>query len=299
MHLPKQKIHLSFPPGPFRMAMGLIARDPLDAFELDDRYPDELAQRRDLLTNKRDIVFAALPASDAARRATLAMAADTLPKRHPTLFTRDGDTLHNHITGESWNLANPEYDPLELTGRLVQDDLCLMAPGPDGPVLTAAVLCFPSRWSLAEKIGHPMQAIHAPVPLYGERLGRPVDRFFAALAPGKLVERLNWSLVDDPALHQPKGHGRTARNDAITIENAGETVHLKVERQTLSRVGDDGHILFTIRVHCYPLARVATTPQIAADLISAVEALPDSLLLYKSILPFRAPMLEWLAKRAE
>jgi hypothetical protein len=159
-------------------------------------------------------------------------------------------------------------------------------------------LCFPSRWSLAEKLGQPMLAIHAPVPLYGERLGRPVDRFFGALAEGKLVERFNWSIVDDPALHQPKGHGRRALNEAITAENAGETLFLKVERQTLSRVGDDGTVLFTIRVHCTSLARAVTTQAIAADLAEAVAALPDALALYKSILPFRAALLRYLANRS-
>jgi hypothetical protein len=297
MILPVQRVHLSFSPGPFRMAMGLVARDPDEMIELDERYPAEAAERRALLEGRHEVVFAAMPGSEAARRAVLDRVADILPRRYPAFFARDGAMLHNRITGEAWDIENPALDPLEVAGRLVQEDLCLMQPSPEGPVLAAAVLCYPSRWSLVEKLGKPMLAIHAPVPFYGERLGRPVDRFFGALAEGKLVERLNWSIVDDPALHQPKGHGRRALNTAITPENAGATLFLKVERQTLSRIGPDGTVLFTIRVHCYPLARVATTPQIAVDLADAVAALPEELALYKSILPFREALLAWLLSR--
>ncbi|MBV9785849.1 MAG: DUF3445 domain-containing protein, partial [Acidisphaera sp.] len=80
---------------------------------------------------------------------------------------------------------------------------------PPGPYrLTAASLCFPTRWRLADKIGKPMQAIHATVPLYAERLARPVDRFFEKLAPQRPVFRTNFSLLDNPALFQQGGHGR-------------------------------------------------------------------------------------------
>ena len=43
--------------------------------------------------------------------------------------------------------------------------------------MSAAALCFPSRWRLQNKIGKPLSAVHAPVPHYADRLARPVDRF--------------------------------------------------------------------------------------------------------------------------
>lgn len=298
MNLPPQAVHLPFSAGPYRMAMGLVALPPDELIELDERYPAEMAERRQLLGERHAQVFAAVPGSEPARRAVLDRIADVLPRRHPTLFTRDGATLHNHITGEAWNLADPPLDPLEVAGRLVQEDLCLLAPGPDGPILAAAVLCFPSGWSLAEKIGRPLAEIHAPVPLYGETLAKPVDRFTRALKPGKLTSRLNWSLSDTPALFRPKGHGRRDFNSRVTPENAGEMLYLKVERQTLSVIDDAGGVLFGIRVHCYPLARIAARPELAAELASAVRGLPESLTLYKSFLPFRAALLGWLDARA-
>ena len=51
--------------------------------------------------------------------------------------------------------------------------------------LIAAVLCFPSRWRLADKMDRLMGAIHGPVPFYADRLARPVDRFMRLLKPGR------------------------------------------------------------------------------------------------------------------
>ncbi len=119
---------------------------------------------------------------------------------------------------------------------------------------------FPSRWRLHEKLGKPLAAVHGPVPFYAERLATPVDRFMAKVKPGHIASRLNWSVLDDPAMFQPGGKWREATNNAITPENAGDTLYLRVERQTLRRLPQSGAILFGIRVHSYPLARAITTP---------------------------------------
>ena len=37
--------------------------------------------------------------------------------------------------------------------------------------------------------------------------------------------------------------------DGVTAENAGQRLHLRVERQTLSRLPRTGAVLFTIRTH--------------------------------------------------
>ena len=173
--LPPETLHLPLPDGPFRMAMALVSCAPADWIEIDDRYPAEMAERRTLLATRHAEVFAALPASAAARAETLALLADHLATHHPAWFPRDGTTLHNRLTDETWRLDAPPLDPLELAGRLVQEDLCLIRPDTNGPVLEAAVLCAPSRWLLAEKIGHPLLAVHGPVPFYAERLGAAVD----------------------------------------------------------------------------------------------------------------------------
>lgn len=298
MNLPEQTIHLSFDPGPYRMAMGLVGTDPAELIELDEHYPEEMAERRRLLAVRHADVFATLPGSEAARGEVLDVLTDLLPRRFPAWFSRNSAMLHNHLTNETWNLADPPHDPLEVAGRLVQEDLCLLRLDAGVPVLDAAVLCFPSRWSLAEKLGQPLATIHTRVPFYAERLARPVDRLMPNLRDGKLVVRLNWGMTDDPALYAESRKFRREHNPDVTPQNAGDKLWLRVERQTLRLLPKSGAVLFGIRTHLYTVGRLAADRQVAADLASAVRALPSEMALYKSIPPFRAALLAYLDDKA-
>ncbi len=296
--LPPETLHLPFEPGPYRMAMGLITVAEHAWFELDDCYQADLRERRRLLETHHADVFAALPVSDAARAEALHTIANNLTTHHPDWFARDGNTLRNRLTGDDWDLASPPCDPLELAGRLVQEDLCIVQHDDAAPVFTAAVLCFPSRWRLAEKLGHPLGAVHGRVPFYADRLARPVDRFKQHVRPGHIAARLNWSVLDDATLFQPAGKWREAHNPAITAVNAGDTLFLRVERQTLRRLPRTEAVLFGIRVHVYPLNVAIASPTTAARLAEAVRALPDTTTRYKSLPAIRAALLGWLDARA-
>jgi Haem-dependent oxidative N-demethylase, alpha subunit-like len=297
VRLPEETIHLPFEAGEFRMSMNLTAAPDSAWFELDARYPDEMRQRRDLLAERHEEVFGALPGTDAARAEALEMVVANLTRHHPAWFDQGDTRLHNRLTGESWTLAPPECDLLELAGRLVQEDLCIIQDSADGPRFTAAVLCFPSRWRLHDKLGRPLAAVHGPVPLYADRLARPVDRFMRHVKPGHIAQRLNWSVMDDPALFQTGGHWRGGTNPAITAANAGATLYLRVERQTLRRLPRSDAVLFGIRVHVYLLAAVIASPAPAARMAAAVRALPAEINGYKSLGTFRDALLGWLDSR--
>jgi hypothetical protein len=295
--LPEEAIHLPFEAGAFRMSMSLTASHESEWFEIDTTYPDEMRQRRELLAERYNEVFGALPGSEDARAETLELVEANLTQHHPTWFARDDTKLHNRLTDETWDLTPPSCDPLELAGRLVQEDLCIIQHADDGPRFTAAVLCFPSRWRLHDKLGRPLTDVHGPVPLYAERLARPVDRFMQHVKPGHIAQRLNWSLMDDRALFQTGGKWREGVNPAITAQNVGETLNLRVERQTLRRLPRSDAVLFGIRVHVYPLAHVITTAEVAARLADAVRGLPAEINRYKSLGTFREAVLGWLGSR--
>jgi hypothetical protein len=121
-----------------------------------------------------------------------------------------------------------------------------------------------------------------------------MDRFFARLKVERPVWRLNWSLIDNPALFQPRGHGQRDHNAAITAHNAGDMLWLRMERQTLRRLPRTHDILFTIRIYVQSLHNLAANPARAARLAAAMRALPPKMRGYKSLYPFMDAALDWL-----
>jgi hypothetical protein len=120
----------------------------------------------------------------------------------------------------------------------------------------------------------------------------------AQIRPGRAVQRLNWSLLDDPALFQPVRKFPASANADITPENVGQRVFLRTERQTLSLLPNTGAVLFGIHVHVYPLSRIAARPDLAGRLAEATRALPREIAGYKSLAGFEAAMLAYLDARA-
>jgi dimethylamine monooxygenase subunit A len=287
--------YLPFAGGGFKLTMGLMPLAQARWFELDAELASHLAEKRALLAQRHDEAFAVRPDAAAPAAELLALVADHLPRHHHNAYRREGANLSNLATGEVWDVARPALHPLDLCGRLVQEDFCLLLREGDRFVLAGASLCAPARWRLGEKLGRPLGAVHAPVPGYDAALERPVDRFFAHLRPGKLVWRLNWGIADDPARFQPV---RIAAAAPIEAATAGERLWLRVERQTLRKLPRSEAVVFTIRTHITRLDRAITTPDVARDLADALRAMPQEMQRYKHIAPFAPALAAWLEVRS-
>lgn len=206
-------------------------------------------------------------------------------------------------------MADFAQAPLDLAARLVQEDLCLMLPDnqpneqPDKPPnkqgyrLAAASVCFPLRWSLKEKLGQPLCQIHQRVPDYPQQLTHHVDSMFDRLREDSPALRFNWSLVDSPELHLAQSKQITQFNPAINADNAGASLWLRVEKQTLRRLPVSRGILFTIRTFVYPLEKVTKSSTVAAELAQAVQLLKPEMQIYKNLLPFRPALMSYLDSR--
>jgi hypothetical protein len=68
-----------------------------------------------------------------------------------------------------------------------------------------------------------------------------------------------------------------------------------MERQTLRFLPETGGSLFTIRTYQQPIGEyVARGKEKAKTMHSLIKRLPDDVAKYKSILHYRAELLEWL-----
>lgn len=222
---------------PFTVSMGLRTMDPDTWIEIDEHYESELAEKRHLLEHRRADVLAVLPEGLRGSQEVLEKLVAYLPLHFPERFTAEieiDESLH----------------PLEAASLLVQEDLAVMSPNDGQWVLTAAAVCFPSRWDLASKIGADMHGIHEPVPHYEERIGYATDAMFDKLTPDRPVWRINWTVLDDPELFQPSAAGRKARvRPQLSPEEFGDSTYFRTERQTLWKLAESGDILFTIRTY--------------------------------------------------
>ena len=203
-------------------------------------------------------------AAQAAGRDALLAAPDAetvaeLPEAEPALAEFRAALLAHLATRADWRVdgaavrrpdgaAVPLDAPtLELAGRATQDDFLLLLPGASEYRLVAGVLCFPSRWSLAQKLGRPLTDIHGPVPHYAEGLAARVNRVFAALAPERPVWRANWLAIATDALRLVMREGERRRPPA-----ALDRWWLRTERQTLVRLPRTGAVAFGIKTTVTP-----------------------------------------------
>lgn len=208
----------------------------------DDAYVGQMAERDRLIATSPAAVHALLPEAREAAAELLDLALArlaSLPGFHigPDAVRRpDGITVR----------LDPGQ-PLLTLGRLVQEDLCLLQAGAGEHVLTGAILCFPASWRLAQKIGRPLGAIHAPVEGYAPDLAPRVQRMFDAIRPEQPLMRFNTLIYDDPTLHQP-------RDEYQARPRPVQGIYVRSERQCLLRLPQTRAVVFSI--HTF-LVRVA------------------------------------------
>ncbi len=190
--------------------------------------------------------------------------------------------------------AHPPAEPCEKAealGRCLEPDFMLLRPDESGTFrLVAGCVCFPSSWSLAEKMGHPLEFIHGVVPELNAQLARPIHMFLAKLAPGEASLRSNWGLSRSPELNQHPSR-RLRRLDA-TVEM--DEVWLRVEHQILVRLPQTGGILFGIRLANYPLSELQHDAELKHRFRLALETMSEAMADYKSIAIARAKLVALL-----
>ena len=281
---------------PLRLTLGLRTLDSEQWIEVDEFRADELRQKLELLRERHGDVVATLADGDAGSRELWHRLAPYVVARFPELYT-DIETVDDVIvaltdvqTGERIDVRTTQ--PIDACGRLVQEDFALMRKRGEQWVLVAASLCFPSRWRMLEKLGKDLNGIHEPVPGYEAQIANPVAVMFDKLTVDRPLWRLNWTLLDDPTLHQPEPGARRSATE-YAVEDLGRTLFFRVERQTLTKLPASGDVVFTIRTYVRPLAELGG-PQAFADLAAALRSADPDTLEYKGWSALLGATLTWL-----
>ncbi|MBJ7579497.1 DUF3445 domain-containing protein [Devosia sp. MC532] len=256
----------------------------------------QLREKDRLLTEYRPTVYAEQVESYEAQQELLSLITQYLPEAHPGDYQRHVDGLAISAINEVRPITGKD-SPLLTAARLVQDDLLILQRDTEAWRLTAACLCFPSSWLLAEKIGKPLADIHAPVPGFGPgtRAAQIMARMFDAARPETPMIRWNYSLYGDDRLFHPESTGPTEPRFGAAVR--ADPIFMRVERQTLRKLPKTGALAFTIRVSVDPIEKLSGHPrqgEIAHALIDQINALSEEQLDYKGLTREKPRVIERL-----
>lgn len=225
----------------WRPLPGIAPLDMATWLRVDEAFVAQMEERARLLGTCRDEVIAVTDGAGPAMDELLQFILDWLDR-----YGQGYDVFANAVRRPDGVIVPIDRaDPMGTLGHLVQEDLCLMEKRGEEHVLTAAVLCFPASWRLAEKIGRPLTEIHVPVPDYDEGIARRVQRLFDGVQPGRPLWRFNALYYADPALHQPRRREQPAGTAALP--------YLRSERQSVLRLPRTRACVFSI--HTWVVAR--------------------------------------------
>lgn len=180
---------------------------------------------------------------------------------------------------------------LGTLGRALVPDFMLLTRNGAGFSLQAAMVCFPSSWEPAAKVGLDLDAIHQVVPGLNAGLGATIGQFLGKLRPGVAYERANWGLAASPErnLHPALGRPRLA----LPLDTG--KIWVRIEDQILGVLPVSGAILFGIRLRIIPLEDILAEPRLRTGFRRALATLPDELAVYKGLATVRDALVTRLA----
>ncbi len=257
--------------------MALRPGDGAAFFQPTPHHADVMAQRRQLLETAPDEYALVLPETAALVRAAATLVAGWL--------RQSGAPVPDLPPGGS------PLDDCRALGRAWEPDWVILRHEP-GEVfrLVAGAVCFPSGWALSEKLGLPIEEIHAPIPGLNASLGRSIQVFLERLKPGAVWLRDNWGLSADSALnHHPALHLRP-----LAEETPLTGVWLRYEEQLLTRLPGSTDVLFGIKVGRVRLAEILPYPEVVRRLLLALRTMPEEVAIYKGLDRARASLLRQL-----
>jgi hypothetical protein len=197
----------------------------------------------------------------------------------------DWETLLSSV--QQWE-KTVTADNIEALGASWEPDFVVLDRKEPNQVLGGCV-CFPSGWSLPEKVGKSLFATHSPVPGMNQQLAPKISQFVSRLDSKRCFQRTNWGLTGSRALDQHPHR----RIPSIVAATDPATVDLRIEWQALIGLPRD-LILFGIRVFQVALPQIRAIPPLAELLAENLASMPAPLAEYKRLADSRAHLISYL-----
>jgi dimethylamine monooxygenase subunit A len=188
------------------------------------------------------------------------------------------------------NALEPSADAtsIDTLGRTWEPDFVILDRAAPHQVRGGCV-CFPSGWSLPEKIGKSLFLTHAPVSGLNDDLGANISKLLSRIDAGQFFQRTNWGLTGAAELDQHPRH----MIPAIAADPGPQPVYLRIEWQVLTAISAVA-LLFGIRVFHVPVKEVKSFPELASRLARNLATMPDAVAQYKRLNQCRGWLVRYL-----
>ncbi|KAL0019082.1 hypothetical protein WJX79_005683 [Trebouxia sp. C0005] len=241
-----------------------------------------------LATRPAELLLPGVPGCEAAKQEVLSLVSQTLTRFFPDRFQLKNTILQNIATGEDFELADQDRNPMDVVARLVQEDIAVMQQINGRMILSCGAVVSPLGWSGSQKLGLDLKGIHSPVPHFNEgpALKFVTNIFEKGLNANVPLSRANWFIMDT-AEHSlfahPEHIPQSPDQGPITLENAGDRLFLRCERQVATRLPQCGGVMFSFKTYIRPLKALEQRTAVMSRLLAAFLALPDEVVAYRNV----------------
>jgi len=218
----------------------------------------------------------------------------------------------------------PEWRHAALLSLAFAEDFAILDRA--SSTLPWLAVALPSMWAPEHKIGLGFAELHAPVAdnrlilaaapqlirlVTGDGVGKAPGGHATALPDNAdRWERFVWTISAHPRLHAHPQRVDAARWPAGLDDDAlAAQTWWRTERQTFIPVppaaaaapglAAGAQAVFTILVNVTPLTQAFSHPAQAVRVHDALASMSDAVLDYRGLTAVRAPLLRWLARRAQ
>jgi hypothetical protein len=278
-----------------RLRLGLASIPAADWIQYDDDFAKRISEKKSLISEHPNRVIQSVDGSEAVQNELLQNILSFIAENKSDLFTVNDNAVRCHADDHEYTFNEYASAPLELISYLVPDDFCLLEQYDDDYRLVAASVCNPTYWELSEKMGSPLQDVHAPIPNLENTIGRMIRHFLAKLTIDDYFLRSNWFLTTDPNLPLFKDrydlHNKT---EDLNIDTIDKKLFLRCERQSFRKLKNTKNIAFGINIYVSPMSIVKQHNTIAEDLLLAINTMTIDQKKLLGINAYEKPLVEYL-----
>lgn len=277
---------------------------PLETWlETGPDHAEFMAAKRARLKDLPPLFYGALASSRPAQAELLKLVAAHLATEHCGDFSLEDPHLHDHIDGTTHDLSAAA--PLEVIGRILEEDFILIEKVDGADIITAASNAYTTSGRIVSSVGRSMRFAHEFVPGLNDQLGARIDRVLANVKTAAPVVRFNWvlSTIADrlfpEGAHDANVEASAQAAVALTEDHGhvGDMLWIRVERQTFVRLPQTMALAFGIHTYSHRLSTIADDAESLAALYRLIGEYSEDRLRYSAMLSIKSPIMRWLEER--